>query len=269
MLYYTYFCLFVLGLLIGSFLNVVILRFNTGASIAKGRSKCFSCGKELSWYELVPLVSFISQGGACRECKARISWQYPAVELLCAVMFCAAYYKIPNAFGGSYAFSFFVVTCALSCLYLVMCVYDLRHKIIPDAFSYSAALLALVLIFIHFKATGTVDSYRLIAGPALFVFFWFFWFVSGGRWMGLGDGKLALSLGWAAGLWKGIAGLLFSFWIGAVITLLFMLIQRVFGSPGKLGLKSEIPFGPYILIGFAIAVFWGIDIQAVLGFLAV
>src|SRR3989344_5330345 len=78
---------FVLGLVVGSFLNVIVLRLNTGRSVIRGRSQCFSCGGTLHWYELIPLASFALQSGRCKSCGAHISWQYPTVEFATAILF--------------------------------------------------------------------------------------------------------------------------------------------------------------------------------------
>ncbi|HEY0907940.1 MAG TPA: prepilin peptidase [Candidatus Paceibacterota bacterium] len=266
---YIYTILAILGVLIGSFLNVVILRFDTGASISRGRSKCFSCEKALKWYELLPIVSFTVQKGRCRACLSKISWQYPLVELLGAVAFPLAYKLSPGAFFDPLGTILFVLTAALLCLYIVICVYDMRHKIIPDLFSYSAAGVALAAVALEYFVVGGIDPLRLIAGPALFLFFFFFWAVSRGTWMGLGDAKLALSIGLFLGLSQGITAVLMSFWIGAGLSLLVMLIQRITSRKGGLRMKSEVPFGPYMLIGFLIAFIWHIDMAAVISFLAV
>lgn len=269
MLWYIYACLFVLGLIIGSFLNVVILRFDTGRSITYGRSKCFSCGKDLTWQELIPLFSFLVQSGKCKGCGTKISWQYPIVELVTGCLFVLTYTLNPIKEFNILQILTYIVTVKILSLYVVMCVYDFRHKIIPDFFSYSAALSALVYIGLTYCSTGVLNPYTLIAGPALFVFFWFFWFISKGTWMGLGDAKLALSVGWFLGLSGGIAAILLSFWIGSVVSLVVMAIQKLMHRGDRLGFKSEIPFGPYILLGFLIVWLSGIDMGAILSILAV
>jgi prepilin signal peptidase PulO-like enzyme (type II secretory pathway) len=172
MFYLVLFCLFILGLIIGSFLNVVILRWNTGWSISRGRSKCFSCGKTLSWYELIPLFSFLIQKRKCRGCESKISWQYPTVELATGILLPATFMM-----SGEYLSVFFLTAVAV-CLYIVMFVYDMRHKIIPDFFSYSVALIALLIIALEWYFLGFIDLGKIIAGPILFLFFYFFWFVS-------------------------------------------------------------------------------------------
>ncbi|HEY9480675.1 MAG TPA: prepilin peptidase, partial [Candidatus Paceibacterota bacterium] len=214
---WIYLPVFILGLLVGSFLNVVILRWNTGMAISRGRSACFSCGKTLSWHELIPVLSFVAQKGRCRSCGTKISWQYPLVELLTGLIFVLGFISVKP----------FLLIAALLSLYVVIAVYDLRHQIIPDTFSYGAACVALGLIGWQWHVTGVIDLYQVIAGPTLFIFFWFFWAVSRGSWMGLGDAKLALSVGWALGLSAGIAALLLSFWTGAIVSLVIMVAQRI------------------------------------------
>jgi prepilin signal peptidase PulO-like enzyme (type II secretory pathway) len=261
--------LFVFGLIIGSFLNVVVLRFDTGASIARGRSKCFSCDKELAWHELLPLLSFLIQAGRCKGCRTKISWQYPVIEMLGGFAFVLAYAYVPEALVSPWGFFSFVCVSIVLCLYVAIGAYDMRHKVIPDLFSYAAAFASLGFIAGSYFLYGSIDLFQVIAGPALFLFFYFFWFVSRGTWMGLGDAKLALSIGWLLGLWGGIAAILLSFWIGAIVSLLVMLVQKLLRGENSLRMGSEIPFGPYILIGFLIAFVFEIDIQSILSFLAV
>jgi prepilin signal peptidase PulO-like enzyme (type II secretory pathway) len=264
-----YFFLVVLGLLVGSFLNVVILRFNTGASLAKGRSKCFSCAKTLSWYELLPLVSFIMLRGKCGTCGTKISWQYPMVEFSTALLFVLAFKSMNDFTFNAYENILFALSLAILALYVVICVYDLRHKIIPDLFSFSAAGVALAFMGVTWLSNHYIDLSQIIAGPMLFLFFYFFWFVSKGTWMGLGDAKLALSIGWFLGLGQGLVAILFAFWIGAIVSVILIGLQKAGLMGGKLGMKSEIPFGPYILIGFLLVFVFHTDIEGLLSFLAV
>ncbi|HEU5114398.1 MAG TPA: prepilin peptidase [Candidatus Paceibacterota bacterium] len=265
--YFTVSAIFVFGLIIGSFLNVVIFRFNTGMTVSRGRSACFSCGKTLEWYELIPVASFLMQKGACRKCRSRISWQYPLVELSGGITLVLAYILTPGAFVTASGFVSFVLLSILLCLYIVIVTYDIRHKIIPDAFSYAAGATALLMMGQGGLFAGRIDPTQAVAGPALFLFFWAFWYFSKGKWMGLGDGKLALSIGWVLGLAGGVTALLFSFWIGAVISLAIMAVERIRGNK-RLGMRSEIPFGPFLIIGFLIVLIFRVDIQALLSYLA-
>jgi len=262
-----FFAVFVFGLIIGSFLNVVILRFNTGMPISRGRSKCFSCGKELAWYELVPLASFVFQKGACGQCGTKISWQYPLVELAGGLAALLAFTSVSGAFE-SFSLGFaFILLLSLFSFYIVICAYDIRHKVIPDFFSYGAALISLCLIAVFYFETGFIDPLTVISGPALFLFYFFFWFISKGTWMGLGDAKLALSVGWALGLFGGIAATLFAFWVGALVSICMMLYLKLVRSRVSLTMKSAIPFGPFILIGFFIVAVFHVNLQAILSVL--
>ncbi len=260
--------LFAFGIILGSFLNVVILRFNTGMSVAKGRSKCFSCDKTLEWYELVPVLSFVFQRGRCKGCQSRVSWQYPFVELLGGLALPVAYLYTPVVSNPFLSVLLFVLTAAILFFYIIICAYDFRHKIIPDFFSYGAALITLGIIGVEFLGTGAVDWTRVIAGPALFAFYWFFWAVSKGKWMGFGDAKLALSIGWFLGLSQGVTATLFAFWSGTLIMLPIMLYQKLRHEKHGLGMKSEIPFGPFIILGFLLSLLMHIDLHALGAYLA-
>lgn len=244
---------FVFGLIIGSFLNVVIFRFNSGKTLG-GRSKCLSCRQTLSWYELIPVFSFLGLRGRCKNCKTKISIQYPLVELAAGLIFTALFLKLQNVlFADTFSFSIAYFYYAFSfSLLLVVAVYDLRHKIIPDRLVFIFGLFAFLGLF-FFNSNLSVfyphwpSIWNFLAGPLLASPFFFFWLVSGGRWMGLGDAKLAFGLGWLLGLSLSLSALVLAFWIGAVVGLLL-----IFFSP-KYGLKSEIPFAPYLVLGTLLA----------------
>src|SRR5271170_6448315 len=116
---------FIYGTLIGSFLNVLALRYNTGAGV-RGRSKCMSCAKTLTWIELVPLLSFAVQRGACRSCKARISWQYPLVEFLAGALFVIIFLLYPPA--GLVSTAVTALQLFILSVLMVITIYDIRHK---------------------------------------------------------------------------------------------------------------------------------------------
>src|SRR3989344_8584045 len=136
--------LFVLGTGIGSFLNVLALRY---PKLPLARSACPKCGTRLRWFELIPIISFLALGGRCRSCKVRISWQYPLVEIWTGLVFVT----VPLIFIPVF------------CLYIAISIYDWHHKIIPDLFVYSAILLSVV-------------GGGWLAGLVLFLFFASVWF---------------------------------------------------------------------------------------------
>lgn len=239
------------GAIVGSFLNVVIRRYRTGASLA-GRSRCPVCGHGLSWYALVPIVSYIALGGRCAACSSRISLQYPLIEGLAALSATGlvSALGIPETFAAAGVFALHALAVALL---IIILGYDIRHTVIPDAFSYAFALVALLLLFIQWG--GAPSGMALLAGPLLFAPFYVLWHISDGRWIGLGDGKLALGIGWFFGIAPGVSVLLIAVWVGAAVGVLLIglgYLQRVqpqlFGRGKRRTIQSEIPFGPFIVL---------------------
>lgn len=257
---------FIFGTIIGSFLNVVIYRYGSGRSIG-GRSGCSTCGRDLAWFEMVPLLSFVLLEAKCRKCKTHISWQYPVVELVTGLVFTALYIKF------QYLVSFGIISDMLLywlvfSLLMVIAVYDLRHKIIPDGMVYFFALLAFIALF--FNLAGgyiTIPSiWSIIAGPILALPFFLMWLVSGGRWIGLGDAKLALGIGFLLGLTQGVAALLLAFWIGAILGIAMVVIGNISGSLSakkQVTLRTEIPFAPFMILGVFVVFIFGIDIYTI------
>ncbi len=249
-----YFLIAILGTVIGSFLNVVICRFNTGRSVAKGRSICFSCSTTLKWYELIPLVSFIMQLGKCRTCRNKISFQYPIVEFLTAIIFTLTAYKLSNILSVSYS-SFVIITTVTSfifCLWIVMLAYDIKHKIIPDILSYTSFFSAVVLSGIIWGPDAIAPT--LLASFVVALPFALLFFLSKGKWMGFGDAKIALSIGALLGISAGFTALMIAFWIGAVFSIIILLLGKT-----KWGLKTEIPFAPFLMISSWIVFFLSLN----------
>jgi leader peptidase (prepilin peptidase)/N-methyltransferase len=250
--------IFFFGTIIGSFLNVVAYRYNTGKTLG-GRSMCFTCGKTLHWHELVPIASYIVQRGKCRGCKARISAQYPIVEALTGLMFALLYarflYLLPaNTLLFTILFTYAAIMWSLA---LVIAVYDIRHTIIPERLVWLLAALSFISVFI-FSGDALVlhlpSVFDAAAGIILAIPFALLWYFSGGRLMGLGDAKLIVGLGYMMSLARGIAALTISFWIGAVVSLLLLVLIK-----GRYTMKSEVPFGPFLVLGFFIVYLLGIN----------
>ena len=238
----VYILIFIFGAVVGSFLNVVVLRLNTGESIIKSGSRCFSCGKKLRWFELIPALSFIIQRGRCRSCRSKISWQYPIVEMLTGLAFVLTY----QHFGFNLAFGFWIL---IFSLLIAISIYDFRHQIIPNQLVYP--FIALSFFSPLFQVSGfRIQVSGLLAGIILFSFFALLWLVSRGRWMGFGDAKLALGIGWLLGMHKGILALALSFWIGAIVSIYLMLFL------GKSS-KSRIAFGPFLALATFISFLFG------------
>lgn len=261
----VWFSIFILGTIIGSFLNVVILRYNTGESIIKGKSSCFSCAKNLSWYEMFPVFSFVALRAKCGNCKSKISWQYPLVEFFTGLLFLSAYLSLGNLVSKYFYLYYFISFSIL----MVITVYDLRHKIIPDLFVFSFAFISLIWLVAQLTlSVGWVNLFQspyifdLLAGPILALPLFLMWLLSGGRWIGLGDAKLALGIGWFLGLTSGISAVILSFWIGAVVGLSLIFIQRLNLIGKSLTIKSEIPFAPFLVLGLLAVFFFKFDVMS-------
>lgn len=242
---------FIFGLIIGSFLNVVIYRWNTARSLG-GRSACMSCQNKLRWYELIPLISFIVLRGRCRSCKTKISIQYFLVEFTEGILLAALFFKFQDIFftnTTAFAVTYFYYALMFSIL-VVIATYDLKHKIIPDLFSLVFGILAFVGLFFfsNYGFHPHIPNWsEFLAGVVIALPFALFWIISRGRWMGLGDAKLAVGLGWLLGMGKVLSGAVLAFWSGAIIGILLVLFKK------KYGIRSEIPFAPFLVLGAILA----------------
>ncbi len=260
---------FIFGAIIGSFLNVVIYRMHTGKSL-NGRSHCMTCGVHLSWKELFPVVSYLILRAKCRHCTAYIPWRYLFVEVLTGASFLLLYTLYAHDL-----FLFFLHA-VLAAALIVIAVYDLRHTIIPDELTVIVGGVALVLLgydyFLSHKVLTGV--YALLGGFCAALFFWGLWYVSKGRWIGLGDAKLALPLGVIAGVGSVFSMVVLSFWIGAAISLVLLGTQRLLKRgkitlpffPNPLTIKSEVPFAPFLILGFLCVHLFNADIFEIIFF---
>jgi prepilin signal peptidase PulO-like enzyme (type II secretory pathway) len=255
---------FVFGLIIGSFLNVVILRLNTGRSIVHGGSRCARCDKALRWYELVPVFSFLALRGRCARCKQAISFQYPIVELVTAISFVVLFSRfVLPAFFSITAWFAFAWMLAVASLLIVIFVYDLRHKIIPDMAVYPLIVLGVIgILWKWAMVSGYLPGTALVGGVLVALPFFCLWFFSKGRLLGFGDVKLALALAWILGVQYSISSFVLSFWIGGIVGLFLIALSH------KYRMKSEIPFAPFLIAGAAVAVIGGITTAALFPFLS-
>jgi len=240
---------FLFGTIMGSFLNVIIFRYNTGRK-PTGRSFCFSCGKKLNWYELIPIISFLIQKGKCKKCKSRISVQYPVVEILTGVIFLLIFNSQFLIFNEISIFKTIFYWIIFSIL-IIISVYDIRHKIIPNRL----VLFFIILSFISLFLNGRSELIDVLSGFIFATPFALIWLFSKGRMMGLGDAKLILGIGFLLGFSQGLVSLIISFWFGAIVGIGLILLNRTFT------IKSEIPFGPFLILGAFIVFLWNIDLN--------
>jgi len=286
-----YLFLFIFGLAVGSFLNVIIFRYQPGEKIFDPKiiggpgywdnhSHCLNCKKKLQWYELIPIISFLIQKGKCRGCSVKLSFQYPLVEILTGLIFVF----VPMSFALSLpllhlpsSISLFIILSAIWIaiffFFILLFAIDLKYFIIPDSINFILAVLGVILISVnnfygkfslttgsflkHYAAIfGLRDSIwlnHLFAAVLGMLFFGLIIFLSRGRAMGGGDFKLASVLGLIFG-WPDIFMVLcLSFVIGASISLILMI-------KGKKKIKDAVPFGPFLVIGASLVFFFGYQI---------
>jgi prepilin signal peptidase PulO-like enzyme (type II secretory pathway) len=219
----------------------------------RGKSFCPHCKHTLSWQDLIPVFSFLFLRGKCRYCDKKISFQYPLVEIATGLLFVLILnfkFLILNQFliFNFETIIYFLYLLIISSFLIIVFVYDLKHFIIPDKVVFPAIGLALLYGFIHNSQFIIHNSFFAAVGAS--AFFLFIVLVSRGRSMGVGDIKLAFLMGLLLGFPYILVALFFSFLIGAIIGIGLILAKRK-------TMKSEVPFGPFLVIGTCIALFWG------------
>lgn len=248
---------FLFGLIVGSFLNVVIARLRTLESIL-GRSFCRHCRKKIRWYDNVPLLSFLVLGGKCRDCGERISWRYPAVEALTAILFAVAGWLFFSPFD---AMSWIRATevSGVIAFAIVIAAYDARYKEIPMAVLWLGILWSgiiamwkdALLLFSHLSGVFDLALYSgMAAGLGAFLLFFLLAALSRERWMGLGDAYVAFWMGLVLGWPNILSALVWAFTLGALWGIMLIML-------GKSSLKSQLPFAPFLLAGMLLILFLG------------
>jgi len=235
----------VLGLAVGSFINVVVARASLLKAILPGRSHCPNCHRKLKVKDLVPLVSFFWLKGRCRYCKKRISWQYPLVELISGLGF-----LLVTILGLNLGLVIWLAV--FFSLALLLSVYDIKYLIIPNSFLW--LLLAWILVGHIFFLHDTIEvGINVLSALSLGAFFLALWLVSSGRWIGGGDVKLAFLVGFLVG-WPGTLVLfLLAFGSGALVAVVLLAFKKV-------TMHSQIPFGPYLAAASFVSLLWSEEI---------
>lgn len=263
--------LFIAGLCVGSFLNLLADRLPQGEDVISSRSHCEYCRHKLRWYELIPLLSFIMQKGKSRCCHKKLSLQYPVSELATGIGFVIIYnfqsFLLRPGFGGQVAFShqlflpLFLIHYSLFVILfsslLVIVIADLKYEIIPVEMIVVGCIAAVCQLFLsrYFPISQsphlpTTLLTHLASSLGAGLFFFALWFFSKGKAMGDGDIYLAALIGLLLGFPKIIISLYASFLTGAVVGIILVLGR-------KKTLKAHIPFGPFLILGWGIALLWG------------
>ncbi|MGB9883037.1 MAG: prepilin peptidase [Microgenomates group bacterium] len=258
---------FIFGLSIGSFLNVLIDRLINDEKIT-GRSYCDHCHHKLAWYDLIPVLSFLLLAGRCRYCQKKISWQYPAVELLTGIIYLMLFqisnikYQISNIYNFQIFLNFellklLILWGVFSC-FIVIFVSDFKYQLISDWILW--ALFGLVFIYktIDFLYKHSINineifkqvNYDIYSALVVALPIFLIYFISKEKAMGLGDVYLSAIIGFLLGWQNGFLALYIAFLTGAIygIVLIIFRLKK---------LKSKIAFGPFIIVGAVIMMFWG------------
>lgn len=239
-----YFILFVYGLIVGSFANVVILRFPKGESVVRPRSRCPQCGTQIKWYDNVPVFSWLVLRGRCRQCRNPISWRYPLVELLMGLSFALALYFVGPTW---YLVEVLIFLFGLITVSFI----DIDHFLLPDAFTLSGMVIGLIGALLN-PDRSFLDSVLglFLGGGFLWAIAYFYFVFRKEEGMGGGDIKLLAWIGAVLG-WKAVPFVIVS----------SSLIGTVGGAVAALrdrkGMKTVIPFGPYLALGAVLYLFGG------------
>ena len=234
--------LFILGLFLGSYLNVLILRKEF--SKTGGRSICPECKTQLKWYDLIPLISFITLKGKCRYCKTEISYQYPIVELLSGLIFIT-----PFLFGlGIFESVVFIVS---SLFLLVLSVQDIKNLEVSSQVLWSFVIIG--FLFGIYGFIGSFDYEILISGLILWLPFFCLSYFSSERLMGFGDAIVIFPIGFLIGSYIGVVSLFFlTFWLGALYSVVLLIFRRykVF--------SIRVPLIPFIFLAYIYVYLYGV-----------
>ena len=231
----------ILGGIWGSFANVCIYRIPINQSVAVKRSYCPSCKGQIRWFDNIPLISFILLGGKCRACKTKISKIYFIVELISVLSFLFIYYF----FGLSITSLLLAI---LSIFFIIIFFIDLKHFIIPNVLTFPLMIIGFIKSFDPNLNTNIFPNYinSLIGGIFGYLIIWsiiyFYKKLKNKEGMGLGDAKLLAAIGF----WFGWMSIPFVIFTSSVVALLFV-IPSLINKSKKM--SSQIPFGPYIIIG--------------------
>lgn len=248
--------LFLLGLIVGSFLNVLVCRLYLAEDIFFDRSRCPHCKKVIAWYDNIPIVSIILLNFKCRNCRKKISWQYPLVEISTGILFAAIGLRFFSP-GDASSWTVTLYFLGAAVFLMAILVYDWLYMEIPEILLWPGIALAFAFnFFIDWSRNSfsgeILSSFThsgILAAFIAFTFFFLLSVLSHEKWMGMGDAYLAIFLGLILGWPEILLALFLSFFIGSVYGIILIAI-------GKKKMKSQIPFAPFMVAGTISALFW-------------
>jgi len=262
--------LFLLGLIVGSFINALQYRIQIGQKNT-GRSYCPKCKHTLAWYDLIPVISWVMLSGKCRYCQKKISAQYPVIELITALTFISLSLasglspKINEAIFGfqvidSALFIKYIILLILlliiASLFILLALHDAKTSYILSYYAYAGGLLSLAYHLVGYAGEWQIASLYhyllpyILSGAIPALFFLSLYLISKGKWMGSGDSEVALFIGIFLGSTLTLSALYFAFIVGAVYGLIAIVLK-------KSKMKSALPFGPFLIAGCFFAFIFG------------
>lgn len=240
-----------LGVVVGSVINATVLRTKAGLPLMS-RARCVTCVEPIAWFDLVPIASYVALKGRCRRCSAAIEWQYPAVEVamgglfgLCALRVLLGW-GVPSYIANGEEALLFFRDALVSVFLVIIFLYDFRFSLIPDRFSIPA-IVAAVLFNIALGAPGWS---MLLGGLAIGSFFAIQFLASQGKWIGGGDIRMGMLMGFYLGFPLGVVALFLSYVFGAAGGMLLLAFRHR-------RLDSHVPFGTFLALGTIVALIWG------------
>lgn len=261
---------FVFGALIGSFLNVCIVRIPNGTFFKEARSVCPHCGAPIPGYHNIPILTWFILRGRAACCNSTISIRYMFVELITAALFVVIYWKFPfiSTDDGIFVFDHAeLIRCLHAMLFsslLITCSFiDIKHMIIPDVISIPMILLSPLIVIVHPELTW-IDAGigAFVGGFSLYAIAWIYYILRSEVGMGMGDVKLLAAIGG----WLGYQAIIPTIFYGSILGSFFGLLGILLS--GKLDLKTAIPFGPFLALGAIIHLVLGSWIQLLIGSIA-
>jgi leader peptidase (prepilin peptidase)/N-methyltransferase len=237
------------GLALGSFLNVVITRLPQGEAVWAGGSRCPQCRRKIAWYDNIPLFSYVRLQGRCRACGAAIPWRYPLVELAGGLIALALWRTFPHqllllAYGP------------FSLALVALTVIDLEHRLLPDALTIPGIILGLLLSLVlpHLSFPGAVAG-ALVGGGLFYGIGWLYEKLAGRRGLGRGDAKLLAMIG----AFLGVGALPLVIAVSAGLGTLAGLLRVLAQGSGRRGdwRTISLPYGPFLAVGAWCYLFWG------------
>lgn len=233
--------MFVIGTIMGSFFNVIGHRLSKNESAIKPRSHCEFCGHILAWYELIPIISFLIQGGKCRKCRTKLSWWYPLIEIITGLFFVGCYLY----YGFTYDL---LLALIISSVLIITCISDFNYLVILDEVLVVSSLAALVVIFLKEGFNGLIIS--LLSGLLMFFFMLMVKIVGDKAFkresLGGGDIKLSLFIGLVLGYKLSFINLVLASFLALPVAFYYLVKLK----------DREVPFGPFLIIStFIIYIF--------------